>query len=126
MKKPIGRKPKYPIEYYITMAKRVTSGEMTYRQAAKAFGVSHGVVGTWVKKFKKGTILKSKKKWVETDNAKIQRQDAHIKELKAEIAELYLQNQMLKKAITYAQSLEKESSSVITSENLDQSEEDVE
>ena len=126
MKKPIGRKPNHPIEYYLTMVKKVTSGEMTYRQAAKAFGVSHGVVAAWVKKFKKGTILKAKKKWTETDTAKNQRLEAHIKELKEEVADLYLQNQMLKKAISYAQSLAKDNSSVITSENFGQSEEDVE
>jgi hypothetical protein len=45
--------------------------------------------------------------------------EVHIKELKGEIAELYLQNLMLKKAMKLVVEKKSVSSSVITSENLE-------
>lgn len=116
-KKPVGRQSPHPVEFQMMVAKKVHSGEMTYWGASKAFGVSSGCVGAWIRKYGKGTmpIPKPRK---ESEATVIGRMETHVKELKGEIAELYLQNLMLKKAMKYA--LEKKSvgSSVITSENL--------
>jgi regulator of replication initiation timing len=43
-----------------------------------------------------------------------------VKGLTTEIGSLYLENQLLKKALSHLQSKRKETSSVITSKNLDQ------
>ena len=116
-KKTLGRKSPHPIEFQMMVAKKVHSGEMTYRAANKAFGVSSGCVGSWIRKYGKGTtpIPKPRK---ESDATVIGRMEIHVKELKGEIAELYLQNLMLKKAMKYALETKSVGSSVITSENL--------
>ena len=46
--------------------------------------------------------------------------ESQMRDLKHEIAELYLENLMLKKMVQHSQRIKKENSSVITSENLDQ------
>ena len=46
--------------------------------------------------------------------------ETHLQEFKGEIAELYLQNLMLKKAVKYALEKKNVGSSVINSENLAQ------
>lgn len=117
-KKPLGRKSPHPIEFQIMVAKKVHSKELTYREASKTFGISSGCVSAWVRKHGKGTtpIPKPRK---ESDATIIGRMEIHIKELKTEIAELYLANQVLKKAIKYAVEKKSAGSSVITSENLE-------
>ena len=118
-KKQLGRKSPHSIEFQIMVGKKVHSGEMTYREASKTFGVSSGCVASWVRKHGKGTtpIPKSRK---ETDATVIGRMEIHIKELKGEIAELYLANLMLKKDIKYTVEKKSAGSSVVTSENLTQ------
>ena len=122
-KKPTGRPMKKSIEYMMMVSKEVEGG-MTYRQASKTFGISQGCVAQWYRRYRDGKIKENTAH--ETPSAKNQRLEENIKELKSEIAELYLQNQVLKKAITYVQKKKKLDSSVITSENLDQYREDVE
>lgn len=56
----------------------------------------------------------------------MQRQERYIKELKAQVGELYLENQLLKKAQDYFQTIRNGRLSVITSESLDLSDEDAE
>lgn len=116
-KKLLGRKSPHSIEFQIMVAKKVHGGEITYREASKTFGISSGCVASWVRKHGKGTtpIPKPRK---ETEATVIGRMETHVKELKAEIAELYLQNLMLKKAIKYTVEKKSVGSSVITSENL--------
>lgn len=49
----VGRKPKYTQEFMMMIGRKVTEGEMTLREASKTFGVSHGSVSVWKKRFKK-------------------------------------------------------------------------
>jgi transposase len=102
------------------IGRKVIEGEMTYREAAKTFGVSHGSVSLYVRRFKKnkgwGNAAKIKEA---NEKHKDQRLEYQVRELKHEIAELYLENLMLKKALQFSQQVKRESSSVITSENLD-------
>jgi len=121
-RKPVGRPTKKSIEYMMMVCKEVEGG-MTIRLAAKTFGISQAAVSTWSRKYRAGKL--GEKVSGETDTAKTQRLEENIKELKSEVAELYLQNQVLKKAITYTQKKRKLATSVITSENLDQFREDV-
>jgi len=121
-KRPTGRAPNYSPEYYMMMAKRVVDEGMSYREASKTFCCSHGTVNHWVKLYKSGKlpnrIKKEKEAGKTLDEHGVYRVERYIKELKHEIAELYLENTMLKKALEWAQRIKKEDSSVITSENL--------
>lgn len=119
-KKPAGRAPQWTSEYMYMVAKKVVEEGMKYRAAAKTFNVSTGSVGSWVRKYKKGTLSASTKGVEQSEELKIFRLEEQVKDLKGEIGDLYLQNQMLKKALYHSQTKKKENSSVITSENLAQ------
>jgi transposase len=119
-KLPPGRQPKHTLEFMMMVAKQVVEKELSYREASKLYGVSHGTIGSWIKKLKKknwGNASKNKQVSEEIHRYRI---DTQVKELKHEIAELYLENLMLKKILQHSQQIKKESSSVITSETLDQ------
>jgi transposase-like protein len=117
-KQPIGRKPKWTQEFMQMVGRKVVEGEMTLREAGKTFGMSHGTVSVCVKRFKKNEW--KPEKLVQTDKVRVQRLENQTRELKHEIAELYLENVMLKKALLFSRQIKKENSSVITSETLDQ------
>jgi transposase len=119
-----GRPPTYNQEYMSMVAKKVVEGEITYREAGKTFGVSSGSISSWVRQFKKGSWPQASKVREATEKVKVIRLETHVRELKQEIGELYLENLMLKKALQYSQQVKKGNSSVITSENLDQFQKD--
>ncbi|HAR42118.1 MAG TPA: hypothetical protein DCS07_05725 [Bdellovibrionales bacterium] len=123
-KKPQGREPTYTQEYMMMVAKSVVEKGMTLREAAQTFGVSHGSVSLWKKMYKQGEVRSSDRLPAEKPDVKIYRLESHLKELKQEIGELYLENLMLKKTLKFSQQVKRENSSIITSESLDQSEED--
>lgn len=119
-KKIIGRQPKWTAEYMHMVAQKVVEEGMTFRVAAKTFGISTCAVSAWTKKYKKGNLIQSAKDKEQSPDYKIYQLEDQVKELKTEIGDLYLQNQMLKKALFHSQLKKKENSSVITSENLAQ------
>ena len=119
----VGRKPKYTQEYMAMVGRKVASGEFSYSQAAKVFNMSEGSVGACVTRFKTGNHGNAEKVKQISDKTQTQRFDAQLREIKLQVAELYLENLMLKKALQYSQQLKKENSSVITSESLEQSQE---
>lgn len=102
------------------VARQVVEKELSYRDASKLYGVSHGSIGSWVKKYKKKNWGNSAKTKVVSEEVHRYRMDSQLKDLKYEIGELYLENQMLKKILQHSQQIKKERSSVITSENLAQ------
>jgi transposase-like protein len=116
-KKPQGREPLYTQEYMMMVGKAVSEKGMTLREAARTFGVSHGSVSLWKKMYQRGEKRGHDKKVIQTPAIQLYRLEEHIKELKNEIAELYLENTMLKKALKVSQTSKKENSSVITPEN---------
>lgn len=122
MPKIIGRKPNYTQEYMMMVGKQVTEGGMTLREAAKTFGMSHGSVSVCKARFKKGDWghCNAAKVKQANERTQIQRLESSLREVKHELAELFLENLMLKKALQFSQQIKKENSSVITSENLDQ------
>jgi transposase len=127
-KRPIGRQPKLTHETRLLVGRKVTSKEMTYSAAAKAFGISEGAVGTCVLLFKnqghnERKNARNKERNLEIDNYQHQ---AQIKELKLEIGELYLENQMLKKILNRSQQIKKSAGSVITSTSSAASQKDAE
>lgn len=118
--KKIGREPKYNLDYCLAMAKEVVERGMSFRQAAKVYNMSHGSVSHWKKVYLAGKFPKLKQQMrISPENRQIQL-ETHIRNLKQEIAELYLENLMLKKMSEYSRQKKSESSSVVTSENLDQ------
>jgi transposase len=127
MKKETGRPHKLPIEIRRLIAQQVTSGEMTYRQAAAKYGISGGAVAACIKQFKGGGIkTNNPPRWIEEEKTPREKAlEMENKILKAELGELYLQMKLLKKAEDYKQWLKNEASSVITSENLEQLRKDV-
>lgn len=125
-KRPPGRQPKHSEEYMLMVARKCIEEGMTYREASKAFGVSHGSVYQFILKYKKNQ-LNSKVKTRKSKYAKeveSYRHQAQVRELKHEIAELYLENLLLKKALKHSLQSKNGDSSVVTSENLDQLHED--
>lgn len=128
MKNPQGRPHKLPFEVRRLIGQRVANGELTYRQAAKKYNVSGGAVNAYVKAYKAGKLQtpdarrsvitlapdERKKTYYEMELEK------EVKILKAELGDLYLQMQLVKKAEAYKRWLKDEISSVVTVENLDQ------
>lgn len=126
-KRPPGRTPRHSPEYRMMVAKKVVEEGMSYREASNAFGLSHGSISNLVKQYnhegsksKRNERSSKYKKEVEA-----YRQTQQLKDLKLEIADLYLENLMLKKALEHSLRKKKDDSSVITSENLDRLKEDV-
>ena len=121
-KKKRGRPNAKSPEFRMMVCQEIEAG-MTYKEASKTFGVSNGSLAAWLKQYRAGKLLDPKA--VEDSRSRIERLTENIDELKAEIAELYLQNQVLKKAIAYMNSKVKKGSFVITQETMDQYRTDV-
>jgi len=126
-KKPPGRVPKHSVEYRLMVAKKVVEEGMTFREAASSFGMSHGSVNALVQQYKHEGSKSKRNERVSKYKKEVEayRHQQQLKDLKQEIAELYLENLMLKKALQHSLTMKKERSSVITSENLDRLKEDV-
>jgi sensor histidine kinase YesM len=101
---------------------------MTYREAAKTYGISSGAVSACVRLYKNKDkkIQRNKNYHVQTEAQKNYQHEARIKDLKHQIADLFLENQMLKKILSKSLQVKKLNGSVITTENLDQLQRDVE
>ena len=94
----IGRAPRYSVEYYMMMAKQIVDDGLTYRDAAKIYGCSHGTVHHWLKLYRQGVLpgrLKKVKRDESVKESDIAKLEHHVKNLKTEIGELYLENLML-------------------------------
>ena len=128
-KKPKGRPRLYTDEYYMVMAKEVVDQHLSFREAAAKYCCSHGTISHWTKLYREGTLERPVEKRAESQTqaeAQMQRQLRYIKELKAQLGELYLENQLLKKAQLYFPQNKREPSSIITSANFGQYQEDAE
>lgn len=119
-----GRAPRFTHEFTMMVAKRKLEEGFTYREIAEQYGVSHGWINTAIKMYKGKKIPFDRRPKEPTPEVMQHRLEAQIKELKTEIGELYLENRMLKKVQNFSRSLKKENSLSITSENLDQYQED--
>ena len=120
-KRPPGRRARHSAEYRAMVAKKCMEEGMTYREAAKTFGLSHGSVWNILKQYKHSAGKAQRKVTVSKYQKEVEeyRHKTQLKDLKHEIAELYLENLMLKKALEHSLRTKKEDSSVITSENLE-------
>lgn len=121
-----GRAPRFTHEFTMMVAKRKIEERFTYREISEMYGVSHGWICSALKIYKGQKIPFDRSPKEPTQEVKAHRLEAQIQDLKKEIGELYLENRMLKKILTYSKSLKKENSLSITSENLDQFQEGAE
>jgi transposase len=119
-KRPPGRQPKHSQEYMLMVARKCVEEGMTYREASKSFGISHGSVYQFIQKYKSGKISEKNKarKSKYAKEVDDYRHQSQVRDLKHEIAELYLENLLLKKALKHSLQNKSDSSSVITSESL--------
>jgi len=88
---------------------------------AKTFDLSHGSIHSIVNQYKhEGSKSKrNERKSKYRDEVEAYRSQQQLKDLKLEIADLYLENLMLKKALEHSLRKKQDNSSVIASENLD-------
>lgn len=120
-KRPPGRQSRHSESFQLMVAKKVVDDQMSYRDACKTFGMSHGSIGLVVRKYK-GNKFNSKRRLVSSkykDAVESYRHKNQVNDLKLEIAELYLENLLLKKMCEHYQQTKNESSSDITSESSD-------
>ena len=119
-KRPPGRRSKHTEAYQEMVAKKVAQG-MSYREAGKTFGLSHGSIANILKKFEAGKLKERRKETSTRYSKEVEsyRHQKQVNDLKIEVADLYLENLMLKKMLEHSLHRKKESSSYITSENLD-------
>lgn len=129
MKIPTGRPSKHPVDFMMAVATKLATGELTLREASRRYGVSHGALSYWKKRYGQNSLhLMNQKKdpRPKTSAGREIALESEIKLLKQEIGTLYMQVQMLKKAQLFAEQARKDASSIITSENLGPSKEDAE
>lgn len=116
-KKATGRPSKHTHETRIMIGRKVVNREFSYSQAAEAFGISEGAIGTCVKLFKNQGVNQRRTERAKERTAEFTdfQHQSQVKELKQQIGELYIENQMLKKILTRFQQAKKESGSKIIS-----------
>lgn len=126
-KKAIGRTPIHTHETRLMIGRQVVNKELSYSKAALAYGLSEGAVGAAVKLYKQtelGVRTKEKKAVRQQERNETLQEYHHqtqVKQLKQEIAELYIENQLLKKALKHFRQPKRGYGSVITPESLDPS-----
>ncbi len=127
MKKPVGRPSKYPYEFRKMIAEKAMTGTQTYRAISREFDVPHAVITKWKRHYEAGTLDELNEPRIAIDSASIRvmNLEKENRQLKEQLGDLYMQIQLLKKAESWVQRARKESSLIITSENLDQLDEDV-
>jgi len=127
-KRPHGRPATHAIEMRLMIGKKVSEKELTYREAAKMFGISGGAVAGCVKLYLNKDKNKHKLANYHAQNDEVvnYRHQAQVKDLKHQIADLFLENQLLKKILNKSLQMKKDNGSIITTENLAQSAEHVE
>lgn len=127
MKKPVGRPSKYPYEFRKMIAEKAMAGTQTYRALAREFDVPHAVITKWKRHYERGTLdtLNEPRRVIDATDTRVMNLEKENRMLKEQLGDLYMQIQLLKKAEAWAQRAKKESSLIVTSENLDQLDEDV-
>jgi transposase-like protein len=127
MKKPIGRPSKYPYEFRKMVAEKAVTGTQTYRKLAQEFKIPTAAITRWKHHYKAGTLdeMSEPRRSMDSGDIKAMNLEKEIRMLKEQLGDLYMQNHLLKKAQAWARQMKSEGSLILTSENLDQSDEDV-
>jgi transposase len=83
----------YSTDFKLEAAKLVIERGYTYKKAAEQLGINYWTLRDWVRKFREDGVLPSAVETVPTAE--------ELKALRKEIAELRMENQILKKATAY-------------------------
>jgi transposase-like protein len=121
MKTPTGRPGKHTVDFMMTVSKCVAEGEITYREAAKRYGISHGSVYAWLKKYRNNTLHLTKQPKdlkQKTGEGRAAVLELENRALKLELANMFMELQMLKKAQAFEAQAKKDASSIYTYEDL--------
>ena len=86
-----GKQKRYPHDFRLNAARLVVEGGYSYRKASERLGVSVGALRGWVRAFKSSGDLPREQPL----------SAARLRELQREIAELRIENEILKKAAAY-------------------------
>src|ERR1035437_1197186 len=116
-----GRRSKHSESYQMVVAKKMIDEGISYREAASTYGLSHGSISNIIRKYRDGKLNLKRKETTSKYAKEVEsyRVKTVMNDLKLEIANLFLENLMLKKMLEVSRQMKKENSSVITSENLD-------
>jgi transposase-like protein len=119
---------RYSKEEKLKILKEIESGKLSLKEAARRYSMSPSGIVYWKINFgmrrpygkreraRYGELLP-----VGDDNARrIRELEYQLGELKLKVADLYLENDLLKKLGTYVQTKRKHDSSIVTPENLPQ------
>lgn len=87
------RQKRYTQEFRLQAAKLIVEGGVTYHQAAQQLGVSDWALRCWVKAFRESGHLPAQGQAVPLAEA--------LKAARRELAQLRLENEILKKAAAY-------------------------
>ena len=74
---------------------------MKYREDAKNFGLSHGSITNIIKNYHKGKLRGKRREYISKHSQEVEnyRTQQHINDLKLQIADMFLENLMLKKMV---------------------------
>jgi hypothetical protein len=94
---------------------------------AREYKIPSAVITRWKRHYAAGTLdeMSEPRRSMDSGDLKAMNLEKEIRMLKEQLGDLYMQNHLLKKAQAWAQQMKNESSLIITSENLDQSDEGV-
>ena len=88
-------KRQYDIEFKIDAAKLVAEQGYTVPEAGERLGVPSGNIVRWVRQYRQGKLVPGYKQAQSTE------QEAELKRLRAQVKQLELENEILKKASAY-------------------------
>lgn len=125
MKKPVGRPSKYPYEFRRMVAEKAISGVHTYRALSREFKIPTALITKWKRYYEGGTLdeMSEPRRSYDQTDVKVMNLEKENRMLKEQLGDLYMQIQLLKKAESWSLQRKNESSLIITSEDLDQSDE---
>lgn len=88
-------KRQYDIEFKIDAAKLVDDQGYTVSEAGERLGIPSANITRWVRQYRQGKLASGHKQAQPTE------QEAELRRLKAQVKQLELENEILKKAATY-------------------------
>ena len=118
--------PKYSREEQLKILKEIQSGQITLKGAAQKYGISPSGIIYWKIHFgmrpPHGKLEKARlENTDETPKSAAERAlEKEVEELKVKLAELYLENDFLKKARAFADRQKKLDTLIITDQNVSQ------
>lgn len=125
--KPIRQFNKYSKDERYRILKEIECGKITLKNAARKYGMSPSGIIYWKIHFgmrnphgKKEKQKLSPSQLEDPQTQRIRQLEHDVEKLKLKLADLYLENDLLKKLEIFSQTKRKQSSCIVTAENLSQ------